>query len=156
MRRRYRTQVPTIFLWGGNKGLACAYNKAIDMIKDKLSPKKDDYVCLFDDDTEIPLQYPNEIKSRREPILLPIVSDGTGIMSPCLMKNKIVKRFNSVVDAMKADPKQITGINSCMAVRWDCYDNYRYDETMFLDYIDHTFIYDMRKRESIRLFLILK
>lgn len=132
---------------GGNKGLACAYNKAIDMIRDKLSPKKDDYVCLFDDDTEIPSRYLNEIKARREPILLPIVSDGTGIMSPCLMKNKIVKRFDSVRDAMKADPRQITGINSCMAVRWDCYNNYRYDEAMFLDYIDHAFILDMRKKE---------
>ncbi|MDE6023839.1 MAG: hypothetical protein K2G45_00100 [Lachnospiraceae bacterium] len=131
---------------GGNKGLACAYNRAIDMIRDELSPDKHDYVCLFDDDTEIPVNYPDEIKLRHEPILLPIVNDGIGLMSPCLMKDKIVKRFGSVKEALRADERQITGINSCMAVRWDCYDNYRYDENMFLDYIDHAFIFEMRKR----------
>ncbi|MCM1295264.1 MAG: hypothetical protein NC311_06955 [Muribaculaceae bacterium] len=131
---------------GGNKGLACAYNKALDMIRDELSPNKLDYVCLFDDDTEIPSKYPSQIKARHEQILLPIVSDGTKIMSPCRMKNKIVKGFGSVRAAMEADKKQLTGINSCMAVRWDCYDNYRYDEALFLDYIDHSFLYDMRKK----------
>ena len=35
-----------------------------------------------------------------------------------------------------------------MAVRRKVFDEYRYDERFFLDYIDHNFIRDMKKRNQ--------
>ncbi|MEG2658137.1 MAG: hypothetical protein RSA04_02280, partial [Clostridiales bacterium] len=41
-------------------------------------------------------------------------------------------------------PNEFTGINSGMALRLALFKNYRYDEHIFLDYIDHNFIREMR------------
>ena len=40
----------------GNKGLSIAYNRALDSIE-KINPKMEGYVMLFDDDTFIPEEY---------------------------------------------------------------------------------------------------
>lgn len=127
----------------GNKGLAFAYNEGIKAWRNEVIA--DDWICLFDDDTEIPDEYFECIKKASGDILLPIVTDGRGIMSPVLMEKDIVKRIESRGMLFRTDPKQISGINSCMAVRAGIYDEYTYDNKMFLDYIDHKFIMDMRK-----------
>lgn len=128
---------------GGNKGLAKAYNRAIEEIN-----SEDGILCLFDDDTEINKDYFNKLEeiSRQEPetdIFLPLVYDEIGLLSPSVIKGLAVKRVN--------DPKdipidKINGINSGMAIRMKVFKDYRYDQKYFLDYIDHAFIRDMKKR----------
>lgn len=130
----------------GNKGLACAYNRALDFIFSVLKPDSDDYVVIFDDDTELPGDYIQELSRHSEDILLPLVSDGVSLMSPCFMRKNIVKRLPDVRLVKCAPQRYLTGINSCMAIKCGVMAGYRYNEDMFLDYIDHSFIKDMRVR----------
>lgn len=131
----------------GNQGLSRAYNRAIDYIIQNLSPQDEDLICFFDDDTMIPAEYFDKIKEQRGKILLPLVFDSRGIMSPVILKNGIVKRIRNKEEALKSEGKYLSGINSAMAVRMEIFKNYRYNEQMFLDYIDHMFIMDMREKK---------
>lgn len=131
----------------GNQGLSKAYNRAIDYIWETFRPQNEDFICFFDDDTVIPAEYFYKIKKQRGKILLPVVRDLNGIMSPVILKDGIAKRFQSKEKALKTESEILSGINSGMAVRMEIYKNYRYNEQMFLDYIDHMFIMDMRKQK---------
>lgn len=131
----------------GNQGLSKAYNRALVYILEVLQPQDDDRVCFFDDDTLIPADYFDRIREQNEDILLPIVKDGKGIMSPVQLGNKIVTRFKNKQAALCANRTCLSGINSGMAVRLKIFRDFRYNEEMFLDYIDHMFIMEMRERK---------
>ena len=135
---------------GGNKGLSKAYNRAIDHIK-----LKQGILCLFDDDTEIPDDYftvlKKKIKEEKSDIYLPIVYDKLGIISPCLISDGV--RVNVIKSIEEVNDKNVTGINSGMAIDLSVFENYRYDESYFLDYVDHKFLKDMKKlRRKISIF----
>lgn len=130
----------------GNCGLSKAYNRALDRIKMD-NPKMEGYVMLFDDDTFIPADYFEKmsqvIESGRADIYLPIVEDEVGILSPSIMKKYYCHRAPSDVWSIKKD--ELCGINSGMVIRLAVFRKYRYDEGIFLDYVDHNFLRDMRK-----------
>ena len=127
---------------GGNKGLSKAYNRAIDSLKGK-----DGILCLFDDDTKIASDYfsklKEHLKEKMSEIFLPIVMDGTGILSPCAVHGIYPLRVKNL-DELKGKP--FSGINSGMAIWLNVFRNYRYDENLFLDFVDHAFIRDMRRQ----------
>jgi len=129
---------------GGNLGLAKAYNKAVDSLAGK-----DGFVCLFDDDTEVPSDYFVKLNAQIEKssadIALPVIRDKVGIMSPCIINGAFTKRVN---DLSELTDKNISGINSGMAIRLKLFDGYRYDESYFLDFIDHAFIRDMKAKNA--------
>lgn len=131
---------------GSNQGLSRAYNKALDYIFSNYEPDSQDVICLFDDDTKIPTEYFQAVKEETAQIMLPIVKDSIGIMSPVSMKKRIATRFASQEEAVGAEEKILSGINSAMAIRVEIFEKFRYNEEMFLDYIDHQFIMDMRER----------
>jgi len=128
----------------GNKGLSVAYNKAIDYINDDSG-----VICLFDDDTKVGKEYFDAVMKEMDndiyDILLPKVYDEVGLMSPCIMKKHFLHRANSVEELNLAE---ISGINSGMAIRLKVFNEYRYDENIFLDFIDHAFIRDMISRNK--------
>ncbi len=125
---------------GGNAGLPKAYNAALEKIRGK-----DGTVCIFDDDTEIPADYFAKVlkaqENREYNIFVPVVYDEVGLLSPSIMK-KIDRR----ADNLRQIGDNIAAINSAMAVRTSVYENFRYDENMFLDYVDFSFIREMRNR----------
>ena len=127
---------------GGNKGLARAYNKAIAAVDDSKA-----LVCLFDDDTEVGYDYFEKLteKARQEPetmVFLPLIFGEAGLMSPNVFTGVAARRVDDVSEIPEGC---ITGINSGMAVRRNVFDEYRYDEKFFLDYIDHAFLRDMKQ-----------
>lgn len=130
----------------GNKGLAVAYNRALERLKDR-----EGYVCIFDDDTFVPVEYfkvlDKSIIKENLDIYLPIVLDAVGMLSPCKILNGCsVKREK---DLKNINKKNITGINSAMAINLKIFkEGYFYDEEYFLDYIDHDFIREMKKRNK--------
>ena len=131
----------------GNAGLSKAYYKALDYIQYK-NPHMQGFIMLFDDDTFIPDDYFYKmfrvIKTGKADIYLPIVKDEIGIMSPSMMKKHYCHRaFGENV--WKIKKSEICGINSGMAISLDIFKQYRYNEELFLDYVDHNFIRDMRK-----------
>lgn len=130
----------------GNQGLSKAYNRAVEYIWDRLNPQNEDWVCFFDDDTMIPEEYFCRLREQNGKIILPIVKDKVGIMSPVRLNNKIVTRFKDKKAVLHAKRECLSGINSGMAVRMEIFQNFRYNEELFLDYIDHMFIMEMRKQ----------
>ncbi|WP_286638091.1 glycosyltransferase [Faecalibaculum rodentium] len=122
----------------GNQGLSKAYNAAFDYLKTTTG----DWVVLLDDDTQIPDQYWMQLrKETPNAVLLPVVRTMKGKMiSPAEMKHDIPR---SVVSPSTIS--DITGINSGMAVPKQLTDTYRYNDHLFLDFIDHQFIKDLKQ-----------
>lgn len=131
---------------GGNKGLSAAYNRAIDYISGEYGYQG--WVCIFDDDTTVPGEYfqvlSEAVSQYGTGIYLPVVKDALGVMSPLVIDRSICRRAKG--NPADIPYNKISGINSGMAVSMELYKDYRYNEEMFLDYIDHEFIREMKKK----------
>lgn len=134
---------------GGNVGLAKAYNKALDHIQSK-HPSMKGYVILFDDDTQIPDDYFEKLytylESGTADIYLPIVDAGGRRISPSSIHNS---RCHEEKDSWAIPMDRLCGINSGMTIRLSLMKDYRYNEQMFLDFIDHDFIRSMHTRNAV-------
>lgn len=121
----------------GNAGLSKAYNAALDSIS-----KKEGYVILMDDDTNFSDHYYACLQSSLQDgdIYLPIVTCDSGMLSPCRIKNGIV----SIAKSLPIPKSEMSAINSGMCISLRLFENYRYDERLFLDYVDHKFMNDFR------------
>jgi len=124
----------------GNKGISKAYNASLEYLVGKTG-----IVVWMDDDTQIPNDFfltlrNSLVTSIEQQVFLPIVisvSNQENILSPCLYGRYRMRRVQNL-DQLYG--KRISGINSGMAVSLDVYKNYRYDENLFLDCIDHDFM----------------
>lgn len=130
---------------GGNVGLAKAYNRGIAWIKKNTTAT---HVLLLDDDTDIPEGYLEDMSAaaKRHPekgIVLPLVYDEVGLLSPCAINGFRVSRIQ---DPHELTPSSITAINSGMMLDLALFKEYTYDEHYFLDYIDHAFMRDMKAK----------
>ncbi len=126
----------------GNKGLSCAYNAGINEIQ-----SKNGYIMIMDDDTEIPRTYIEWFLSAElhdTDIYLPIVKDEKGVMSPSKNVKGVVYRSQDT----NISYSEITGINSGMIINLSCFKDFSYDEKLFLDYVDHYFLIEMKKRNK--------
>ena len=132
----------------GNLGISRAYNACVDHLK---SQGRTGYLCLLDDDTRLDETYFQRLEAAAEisgsPILVPLIYSADALLSPCLLdENHRVRRFPDAQAALTYHGDQLSAINSGMAVRLDVFDDYRYDEHIFLDGVDHHFMLDMRKK----------
>ncbi|HEM6372262.1 TPA: glycosyltransferase [Streptococcus suis] len=124
-----------------NIGLSKAYNKILDHLTGR-----EGIVVWFDDDTQVDQNYfdvLNENINENYDIYVPVIKAQNGkFYSPNeegFLKNKQLKSVNG-----KIRQKKFNAINSCTAVKLDVYKNYRYDEKLFLDQIDHDFFRSQR------------
>ncbi len=132
----------TYLSMGGNVGLPKAYNAALERLDGE------GIVCLFDDDTELDGTYFTALRRAAEKtpdadIYLPTVRDKLGLLSPCYLDGV---RTSRIADPDRIDLNRVSGINSAMAIRTRVFADYRYDEGYFLDYVDHAFLREMKKR----------
>lgn len=128
----------------GNKGLPKAYNAAIEYLMKK-NANDESLIVLLDDDTHIGNEYFEKMEKASQTdceIYLPIVIDQLGILSPSIMRRYRCRRCTRLE---QINDRNICGINSGMAIRSRVFENYRYNEDMFLDYVDHYFIRDMKQ-----------
>lgn len=128
----------------GNKGLSKAYNVAIDCIGST------DAIVLLDDDTDVPEDYFMLLKKKLMDypdidIFVPIVRGQDGIIySP--------NNYNFLKNDLVTNPKEevlqkrFNAISSCMTIRMSVFDDYRYNELLFVDEIDHCFCREQRER----------
>ena len=126
---------------GGNMGLSKAYNKAVEYIKDN-----DAFICLFDDDSELDEKYFTALreaatKDSETKIFVPSTFGPRGLYSPSV---EIRQRVRKAKDISEINSRNITAINNGMAIKREVFENYRYNEDYFLDYVDHAFLRDMR------------
>lgn len=138
------------FLGGnGNKGLSVAYNTAIDYLR---RANKTGWICLLDDDTTLPDNFVQNMSeyadsSQSTDILLPILWQNGKIISPCRTQRRN-RYFRSVKECLASSPSELQAFNSCMTINLSVFSDYRYDERIFLDGVDHAFIRDMKCREK--------
>lgn len=128
-----------------NIGLSKAYNYVINKLEEE---KREGFMLLLDDDTELNEQYINEIisrteKDRKSEIIVPIVKSNDKIISPSNIIHGC--RVKSIKDINEIDINRITAINSGMVVNLEVYKKIKYNEKMFLDYVDHEFCKEARK-----------
>lgn len=129
----------TYYSMGGNQGLTKAYNFAINQLDSNI-----DYIQWFDDDTSIPNGF---IKSEKDyvaanpqyEVFIPIVISGKSraILSPSKLINGNTYRINSLDDI---ENSSFSAINSGMIIKMSVFKEYRYDESLFLDCVDHDFM----------------
>lgn len=137
----------------GNKGLSKAYNRALDFIENK---KRNDIVIWLDDDTHINKDYfdalNNAVKNEAYQVFMPIVYGQNGIIySPNeagLLKSKLIASLEEAKNI-----KNYNGINSCLALRLNIYNNYRYDERLFMDAVDNKLFDDLRE-QNVRFYVL--
>lgn len=129
----------------GNLGLSKAYNACIDYLK---SQNFKGFLCLFDDDTQLTPDYFDLLFAAAEntgnKLFVPLLYSGGTLLSPCrLSRWGVTKAFSDEISALTYEGKDLTAINSGMAIDFSLFKHYRYDENIFLDGIDHQFIRDM-------------
>lgn len=127
-----------------NLGLSKAYNRAISA----LQLKESDYIIILDDDTELSEEYIKSVLDDTQlgiDILLPRVYSNQTLISPTNLKYNCASKIVSCVEEL--DMNQISAINSGMVIRGSVFGKIRYNEKLFLDYVDHDF---MKKARMLR------
>lgn len=154
--RAYCREKGWVYLGGeGNMGISKAYNACIDCLVNQTGA---DMLCLFDDDTHITESYfsalRNACENARENIFVPLIYAANKLVSPCILdENHRVTPFREESDALSYTGDRLSAINSCMALKKELFADFRYDENVFLDGVDHNFILQMRQRgEKIKVF----
>ena len=128
----------------GNKGLSKAYNKAIEEIN-KTCGNQMYYVCIFDDDTDINQFFEiskKYIETSMYDVYLPVIKTNQRILSPC---NYINNKIYPIESIEKVDLSHISAINSGMIIKSNVFKKIKYNENLFLDYIDHDFMLKVKK-----------
>lgn len=146
--KEYCEERNVVYLGGeGNNGLSKAYNSIVNYL---LNDASSEIICLFDDDTKISEEYFDalikELYDENFSIFVPVVESNGKIISPFKSrKGHRAKKYKKIEDVFCTN-KELGAINSGMAIRLSIFNDYRYDENIFLDGIDHKFILDSRKR----------
>ncbi|MBQ8880993.1 MAG: hypothetical protein IJ030_02300 [Oscillospiraceae bacterium] len=147
--REFCREAGWVYLGGqGNLGLSKAYNACIDYLTDS---QKADMLCLFDDDTDLEPAYFDALRKARAQsdghIFVPMIFAGGQLISPCVLDpGHKVRMFANEQEARDYDGDNFSAINSCMAIDLRVFRDFRYDENIFLDGIDHNFTQQMAKR----------
>ena len=146
--REFCEKAGWVYLGGqGNLGLSKAYNACIDYLKET---HKADMLCLFDDDTDLEPAYFEALEKARAEgghIFVPAIFAGGALISPCMLDaGHKVRMFSSEEAAKAYTGENLSAINSCMAIDMEIFHDFRYDENIFLDGIDHSFTRAMQAR----------
>lgn len=124
---------------GGNHGISRAYNVAIKRVR---AP----YVVLFDDDTAVSEGFFEGAATwalgSESGVFVPVVTVDGHAFSPC---RRILGTFRPVGNLSRI-PIDFSAINSGMVISVDVFADYRYDERLFLEFVDHKFVSDTRSR----------
>lgn len=126
----------------GNKGLSMAYNRAIENLTNQ------DVIILLDDDTEVTQKYFDVLDkclldNENADIFAPVVYGQDGVIySPNrfnFLRNKFILNPSEHIEQ-----KDFNAIASCLAIRRRVFENYRFNEELFVDQVDQYFCYEQR------------
>jgi GT2 family glycosyltransferase len=125
----------------GNKGLSKAYNAAIDSTDS-------DIIIILDDDTELTNDYFKKLNyavlnNDDVDVFAPIVYGQDGVIYSPNKFNFLKNHFIDSVD-QDVDQEHFNAIASCLAIRRRVFENYRFDEMLFVDQVDQYFFCQQR------------
>lgn len=128
------------FDMGGNVGISKAYNYALKYCKG-------DIVCIFDDDTFVKSDYFEKVAQK-------VLSNGSGIYLPVVVAEdgRVLSPLNSFGPAIfpykhisDFNPNRCFAFNTGLAATRDVFSVVRYDEHLFIEWVDHAFCRDAHK-----------
>lgn len=138
---------------GKNEGLSKAYNSVIQ----NLEKDSNNWIIISDQDTAYPPNYisivKNIINNTNAYILCPVINDNVGIMSPCKCSWRGFSH-NTEINMNKLD--KYSFINSGMIINSTVFSNIKYDENLFLDFIDHDFVRMIRSKFNDKMFYVIQ
>lgn len=118
---------------GGNAGLSKAYNRAVDSCRSSI-------ICIFDDDTQVNSSYfqilVKQIEIHGSGVYIPLVYNRDSLMSPLDSLGPAIFRYRNL---NSFNPETCYAINTGMAITRDIFDLVRYDESLFIEWVDHSF-----------------
>lgn len=121
-----------------NLGISKAYNTVID----SMEFNDNDYLIMLDDDTHLTKDYFSELKNlvteNNSDVFLPIVYARDKIISPYNYHMKCRTKMVTKIDDL--DLSKVSGINSGMVIKTSVFKKIRYNEQLFLDYVDYDFM----------------
>lgn len=131
----------------GNLGLSKAYNACIDYLK---SQNFKGFLCLFDDDTAVTEDYFCALQTAIAAggqLFVPLIHADGRLLSPCRItpSHKAIL-FDGEETALHYKGQDLSAINSGMAMDIALFYDYRYDENIFLDGIDHTHLQKLAEK----------
>lgn len=128
----------------GNHGIAAAFNTGIDALGTDV-----DYAMFLDQDTADIDAYigsaVEHLESWNADILMPLVMSDSLILSPC----QRIGPWYRPIRRVGHRPRHFSCINSGMVVRRAILQRVRFDEALFLDYVDHKFVLDAVARGAL-------
>ena len=135
---------------GGNRGLPRAYNRALVWLKAHSVADHNPIVVWLDDDTRMTAEYIERLEAEQAArpeakVFLPVVSDDKTVQSPCRALGLHIFRSRN---PRRISAASLSAINTGMAVRLAVYDRISYNDALFLDYVDHSF---MRRVRELRM-----
>lgn len=126
---------------GGNTGLARAYNAGV-------RTGFSDVICIFDDDTYVPADYfpavARAIEQSGSGVYVPLIKSGDALLSPLKASGPAIHR---VKDPSAIRANDIYAFNSGMAITRDVLSRVSWDETLFIDSVDHAFCQDLHRAD---------
>lgn len=131
----------------GNIGLSKAYNKAIQLLKEKYDYQ---YIMLADDDTNFNEDYIDEIVSLEKKdydLIIPKIIDinSRQIASPKVYNN--ISLLTHTYDGKEF--KNIKAINTGLCIKLSVFDNFKYNEKNFLYFVDVDFFDNCVKKQHL-------
>lgn len=135
-----------------NVGLSKAYNTGLSMI----NLDDDSWIIISDQDTSYLENFIENIyeivKLNNANVLAPIVRNGGNLVSPCHINGKhFVCEEN---DFNMVDKKKQVFINSGLCINAKLFQKIRYDEGLFLDFVDYDCIYQFINMEIYKPYVI--
>ena len=135
------------FTTGKNIGLSKAYNYVIEHIP----YEAEDYLITIDDDTELNQSYFDELVElcgrQKYDVILPIIISGDMILSPSNLVDGC--RSKTISEVSELRKSEITAINSGAVIRMGLFHQAKYNERLFLDYVDHDFMKQAHKAGAV-------
>lgn len=131
---------------GGDMGLSKAFNRAINETINYA--ENDDIIVFMNDDSDVTDVFLRRLEIEAEQykeidVFAPIMQGQNGVLySPArqgFFKNHYPKTIEEEIPQ-----KSFFAIASCCSVRYRVFENYRFDENIFMDVIDNDFCYEQR------------
>lgn len=134
---------------GGDMGLSKAFNAAVNFLQGK-NVSRNDIVIFLNDDTDITEEYLVSLpavveKNKSYDIFAPIMQGQNGILYSPARQGFFKNRYPKTIEE-EIPQKDFFAIASCCSCRLYVFDDYRFDENIFMDVVDNDFCYEQRKK----------
>jgi GT2 family glycosyltransferase len=125
---------------GGNKGISAAFNQGI-----ALASVDSTHVCFLDQDTAgvgayIATCIPH-LEADQADVYMPLVMSGDTILSPC---RRVGLWYRPLRNTGRL-PESFSFINSGLIINKKTLEHVRFDESLFLDFVDHQMALDLSR-----------